>query len=196
MTPGTVQISNFSWNKRLAKCVKLGQYEEVIKLFQQMKQLGIHPDRFTFVPVLQACANLKDLEEGKRVHTQIIQRGHESDGYVSNGLIDMYTKCGSADDAWRVFRKMPRVDAVAWTTMILGCVKCGQGRMALELWHRMQLEGVEPSPFTLLGSSMRVPVQWLLEKAGVSTNKSLKEALSPIASWGAPWLTCIASVGA
>ncbi|CAM6099771.1 unnamed protein product [Calypogeia fissa] len=151
MAPGTVQLSNFSWNKRLTKCVKLGQFEKVIKLFQQMQQQGIHPDRFTFVPVLQACANLQDLEEGKSVHTQILQCGYDSDVYVSSGLIDMYTKCGCADDAWKIFRKMPRVDVVAWTTMILGCVKCGQGRMALELWHRMQLERVDPSPFTFVG---------------------------------------------
>jgi len=39
-----------------------------MQLFQQMQQEGMTPDRFTFVPVLNACANLQALEVG-RVHS-------------------------------------------------------------------------------------------------------------------------------
>ncbi len=34
---------------------------------------------------------------------------------VVNSLVDMYAKCGSMDDAWRVFNKMPSRDVVTWT---------------------------------------------------------------------------------
>jgi pentatricopeptide repeat protein len=49
MAPGTVQLSIFSWNSRLARYVKAGQYENTTRLFQQMKQEGMSPDKFTFV---------------------------------------------------------------------------------------------------------------------------------------------------
>jgi pentatricopeptide repeat protein len=63
----------------------------------------------------------------------------------------MYAKCGSMQDAWRVFNKMPSQDVATWTAMIFGHVKCGQGQKALELFQRMQQEGVWPDRVTLVG---------------------------------------------
>jgi pentatricopeptide repeat protein len=45
---------------------------------------------------------------------------------VASSLVNMYAKCGSIEDAWRVFHKMTSHDVVYWTVMILGHVKCGQ----------------------------------------------------------------------
>ncbi len=61
----------------------------------------------TFVGVLNACASVVALEEGRQVHEQIIENGCESDVCVGNSVIDMYTKRGSMDDACKVINKMP-----------------------------------------------------------------------------------------
>jgi pentatricopeptide repeat protein len=74
------------------------------------------------------------LEEGRCVHLQIIECGWDSDVFVANSLVDIYTKCGSIEDAWRVFNKMLSRDVVTWNAIILGHVKCGQGQKALELF--------------------------------------------------------------
>jgi len=94
----------------------------------------LRPDKFTFVGLLNACAGLGALEDGRLVQEQLIQSGCESDVFVGNSLVDRYAKCGSLEDAWRVFNKMPSRNTVTWTTMILGHVKCGQGQKALELF--------------------------------------------------------------
>ncbi|CAK9264941.1 unnamed protein product [Sphagnum jensenii] len=151
MAPGTVQMDSFSWNRRLAKYVKTGEYEKTMELFKQMQKRGMRPDKFTFVPVLNACAGLRALEEGRRAHQLIMQTGCEADVFVGSSLVDMYAKCGSMEDAWRVFCKMPSQDVVTWTAMILGCVRCGQGEKALELYKRMQQEGVQPNAVTFKG---------------------------------------------
>jgi pentatricopeptide repeat protein len=67
----------------------------------------VHPNTVTFVGVLNACASVVALKEGRSVHEQIIQSGCESDVFVGSSLVDMYAKCGSLEDAWRVFHKMP-----------------------------------------------------------------------------------------
>jgi pentatricopeptide repeat protein len=59
MAPGTVQMDSFSVNTRLAKYVKTGEYEKTMELFKQMQKRCMRPDRFTFVPVLNACAGLR-----------------------------------------------------------------------------------------------------------------------------------------
>ncbi|CAK9263310.1 unnamed protein product [Sphagnum jensenii] len=151
MAPGTVQLDMFSWNRRLARYVKAGQHEKTIELYQEMQQKGMSPDNFTFVPVLNACASLRALEAGRKVHEEIIQSGCEADVFVGNSLVDMYSKCGSIEDACKVFNNMPSRDVVTWNAMILGHVKCGQGQKALELFHQMQQKGVQPTPATLIG---------------------------------------------
>jgi pentatricopeptide repeat protein len=77
--------------------------------------------------------------------------GCEGNVFVGSSLVDMYAKCGSLEDAWRVFNKMPSRDVVAWNTMIFGHVKCGQGQKALDLLRQMQQEGVWPNPVTFVG---------------------------------------------
>ncbi len=151
MSPGSVQLNIFAWNARLARYNKSGQYEETMELYHQMKRDCIIPDRITFVRVLSACANLRALKEGRYIHAEIVQSGCESDVYVGSSLVDMYAKCGSIEDAWRVFNIMPTHDVVAWSAMILGHVKCGQGQKALELFDQMQQDGVEPDSVTFIG---------------------------------------------
>jgi len=79
----------------------------------------------TIVGMLNACASILELEEGRYIHEQIIQSSCKSISFVGNSLVDMYTKCGSMDDAGRVFNKMPLHNVVTWTPMVLGHVKCG-----------------------------------------------------------------------
>ncbi|CAK9275154.1 unnamed protein product [Sphagnum jensenii] len=140
-----------SWNAMISGHVKCGQGQKALRLFQQMVQEGMEPDHITFVGVLNACASVVALEEGRFVHEQIIQRGLEFDVFVSNSLVDMYAKCGSMEDAWRVFNKMPLHDVVTWNALIFGHVKCGQGYKALELFQQMQQEGVQPNTITFVG---------------------------------------------
>ena len=42
---------------------------------------------------------------------------------VSNGLMDMYAKCGSMEEAYLVFSQIPVKDIVSWNTMIGGYSK-------------------------------------------------------------------------
>jgi pentatricopeptide repeat protein len=54
----------------------------------------------------------------------------------------MYAKCGSIEDARRVFNGMSLQDVVSWSSMIMGYVKCGEGQKALDLFQQMQSKGV------------------------------------------------------
>ncbi|CAN5963008.1 unnamed protein product [Sphagnum jensenii] len=135
MAPGRMQLNIFAWNQKLTKDVKDGQLEKAMQLFQQMQQEGMSPEKFTFVQVIKACAGLGRLEDGRLVHKQLIQSGYKSNVFVCNSLVDMYAKCGSIEEAWSVFEKMPSRNVVTWTAMILGHVQCWQGQKALELFE-------------------------------------------------------------
>ncbi len=106
MAQDTVQLNIFGWNQKLSKYVKDGQLEKAMQLFQQMQQ-GVSSNKFTFVQVIKACAGLGTLEDGRLVHKQLIETGCQSDVFVCYSLVDMYAKCGSIEESWRVFDNMP-----------------------------------------------------------------------------------------
>jgi pentatricopeptide repeat protein len=80
---------------------------EALELAQQMRNEGVEAAPMTFVGMLNACASVAALQHSRHIHSPIIQRGYESDIFVATSLIDMYAKCGSIEDASRVFNKMP-----------------------------------------------------------------------------------------
>ncbi|CAM6127307.1 unnamed protein product [Calypogeia fissa] len=151
MAPGIVNRYPIAWNLELTRCVKSGQHQRALGIFQEMHQEGMNPDLYTFIPVLNACASLRALEEGRRIHTQIITNGYQSDVYVATSLLNMYAKCGSIKDARRVFDKMPTRSVVSWNAMIRGYVECGQGQKALGLYRVMKTQKVKPDFVTFVG---------------------------------------------
>ncbi len=130
--------------------VQSGQGKKGLELFRQMQQEGVQPDSVTIVAVLNACASVVALEEGRSVHQQIVEHEWDSDIFVMNSLIDMYAKCGSMEDAWRVFSKMPSRDVVTWTVILGGCAMHGHGKEALKLFEWMCKEGVQPDDVTFV----------------------------------------------
>lgn len=139
-----------SWTAMITGCVKCGQGPKALELFQQMQERGVEPNTVTFVGAVSACASRGALEEGRRLHKQIIQRRFESNFYVGSSLIDMYVRFGEIEDAWAVFQSIARPDVVAWSAMILGFAKCGQGQRALELFAQMQKFRVTPNSLTFV----------------------------------------------
>jgi hypothetical protein len=55
-----------------------------------MQLEGLIPDRFTFVPMLNACASSRALERADK----LINRSLKADVFVGSSLVDMYVKCG------------------------------------------------------------------------------------------------------
>ncbi len=130
-----------SWNAVILGHVKCGHGQKALELFCQMKcKAVVLPDPATFVGVLNACASIAMLKEGRWVHEQTIESCLKTDVFVGSSLIAMYAKCGSIEDAFRVFYRMPTHNVVSWNAMILGHVQCGRGQKASELFQTMQLE--------------------------------------------------------
>jgi hypothetical protein len=50
-----------------------------------------------------------------------------SEVFVGNSLVYMDAKCGSMEDAWRVFNKLPMSDVVSWNAMTLAHGNVGKG---------------------------------------------------------------------
>eukprot|EP00249_Psilotum_nudum_P013933 c24584_g8_i1 orf=540-2285(+) len=139
-----------TWNAMITACAQYGNAKASLELFEQMQGDGVKPDRVTFMSILDACSSLGALVWGRQVHAYIIDRGIESGIDVSNALMSVYGRCGSIEDAYRMFSKMPKHDMISWNAMIGAYAQNGNSREALQLFQEMQIEGVSIDEITLV----------------------------------------------
>ncbi len=149
-------------------------------------------DKFMFVQVINTCAGLGAFAEGRIVCEHLIQSGCESDVFVGSSLLDIYAKCGSMEDAWRVFNKMPSQNVTTWMTMILGHVNCGQKE--LELFQQIQ-QGVLPISITFMGVLNACATISVLEEGRCVHEWINKSDCEADVFVGKSWLTCISKCG-
>ncbi|XP_020520638.1 pentatricopeptide repeat-containing protein At3g53360, mitochondrial isoform X2 [Amborella trichopoda] len=140
-----------SWNAMIAAYLKHDHGPEVLRLLRLLHSAGMKPDQFTMGSGIGACADLAALEPGNQIHGYVNKIGLGSDLSISNALIDLYSKCGSLEDAHKVFTWMSDPDVVSWSSLVVGYAQYGYGEEALHLFSKMQDLGIKPNHITLVG---------------------------------------------
>lgn len=139
-----------SWSTIIAGYAQIGQSSYALELFETMQGKGIHPDRVSYLSILKACCGVGAISVGKVFHSQAIRDGLQSDITIGNTLIDMYVKCGSLEEAQKVFEHLPHRDVVSWASMITAYLEHGRGFSAVDCFDKMREEGVELDRVTFL----------------------------------------------
>ncbi|WZZ01875.1 hypothetical protein YC2023_074203 [Brassica napus] len=137
------------WNSIIGGFAQNSKNDEALKLFKRMKRAGFTAEQATLTSVLRACTGLTLLELGMQAHVHIVK--YDQDLILNNALVDMYCKCGSLDDARRVFNGMKERDVITWSTMISGLAQNGYSQEALELFESMKASGTKPNYITIVG---------------------------------------------
>ncbi|XP_076909055.1 pentatricopeptide repeat-containing protein At5g39350-like [Bidens hawaiensis] len=138
-----------SWNSLISGYFRNGFVNESLLVFDEMAGDKVEIDVATVVSVLPACACLKCVDFGKKIHDLV--KGNNLDGnlFVRNALVDMYVKCGRMDDARVVFDETSQRDVVTWTAMINGYIVNNDVKTVISLCPLMLLDNVKPNAITL-----------------------------------------------
>lgn len=143
-----------SWTTMIAGFARSGECKQALALFREMRRANVEPDQVALVAALSACAEVGDVELGRWIHafSNSLLKQHQLLVSLDNALVHMYSRCGFVEEAYRVFREMPRRSAVSWTTMITGFAMHGRGEDALAMFEQMlNTRGVEPDDITFIG---------------------------------------------
>ncbi|XP_057960483.1 pentatricopeptide repeat-containing protein At3g05340 [Malania oleifera] len=127
-----------------------GLEEEAIQIFVKMVKAGLEIDPNVISAVLGVFGVDTSLVLGKQIHSMAIKSGFIANPFVSNGLINMYAKCGNLEESMKVFGQMPHRNSISWNSMIAACARHGEGSRALQLYEEMRVEGAEPTDVTFL----------------------------------------------
>ncbi|KAG0592855.1 hypothetical protein KC19_1G285400 [Ceratodon purpureus] len=147
---GLVKKGAGSCNKMIAGYLDYNQAEDAMGVFRQMHEEDVQPNAGTYMIILKACASLSALKWGKEVHACIRHGGLKSDVRVGTALLGMYAKCGSIQEARRIFDNLMDHDIISWTVMIGAYAQSGDGKEAYRLILEMEQDGFKPDAITYL----------------------------------------------
>ncbi|KAK8913673.1 Pentatricopeptide repeat-containing protein [Platanthera zijinensis] len=145
---------HISWSSIIACYTRHKCPLESLELYRRMlremgaENLNLNYNKFTASSALAATTAVLSLRHGKEIHCHAVRAGMESDAVLWSALSDMYAKCGSIDNARRVFDLSSDRDVVSWTAMIGGYFDGGRTVEGLALFSQMLSLGVRPNDFT------------------------------------------------
>ncbi|GKC31618.1 pentatricopeptide repeat-containing protein [Tanacetum coccineum] len=146
-----VERSVVSWNSMVSGYAQNGFYMEALELFREMQMEGdVTPNYVSLMSVLPAISGLGALEIGKWVHFFAVRNGIKIDPMLGSALIDMYSKCGSIEEALQLFESLSQKNVITWNSIITGLAIHGRAKDALDHFTKMQESGISPNDVTYI----------------------------------------------
>lgn len=139
-----------AYNTLIAGRAQNGFSEGALDQYNKMKTAGFRPDKITFVSVISSCSELATLGQGQQIHAEAVKTGYSRVASVISSLVSMYSRCGCLDDSVNAFSESEEADVVVWSSMIAAYGFHGKGKEAIELFNRMDQEGLEANDVTFL----------------------------------------------
>ncbi|XP_057779225.1 pentatricopeptide repeat-containing protein At1g71420-like isoform X2 [Salvia miltiorrhiza] len=140
------------WTGVMAASVER-DHAQVVVLFNQMRwEDDFYPDCYVFTVLLKACANLVTESAAAAVHGQVVRAGFLNGIELDNALIHAYSRCGSVDNAERVFHDMSSRDVVSWNSMLKAYVVHGKAETSSDLFAQMDVAPDEATFVALMTS--------------------------------------------
>ncbi|KAL2228786.1 UNVERIFIED_CONTAM: Pentatricopeptide repeat-containing protein, mitochondrial [Sesamum indicum] len=139
-----------AWTALISGFVNNEEHEKAVCWFLQMIRNSIRPNPLTLSSLLSASASSAFLSFGLQIHALAFKLDMEHELSVQNSFVSVYSKRGSVDDAYKVFKSIATPNIVSFNSMIAGFAHNGFGGEALELFRKSVHDGHQPNQVTFL----------------------------------------------
>lgn len=148
---GMTRKDIISWSTIIAIYSQGGHAKEAFNYLSWMRREGPKPNEFALASVLSVCGSMALLGQGKQVHAHALCIGLDREAMVHSALINMYSKCGSLQEALKIFDGIKSNDIISWTAMINGYAEHGYSQEAIRLFENISDVGLIPDRVTFIG---------------------------------------------
>ncbi|TYI74336.1 hypothetical protein E1A91_D07G193000v1 [Gossypium mustelinum] len=99
-----------------------GMADHALKLFLEMRRIGVKPNAITFVGVLNACSHVGLINDGYKYFNMMINEYGIKPAIEHYGcLVDILCRAGCLEEAKDIIEEMPmRPNKVIWMTLLSG----------------------------------------------------------------------------
>ncbi|KAI3812347.1 hypothetical protein L1987_17054 [Smallanthus sonchifolius] len=113
-----------SWTSIISVFAMHGMAKEAVDSFKRMEQVGMKPNRVTFLSILSACSHGGLVEEGLVFFKKMVNESRIVPGIKHYGcLIDMLARAGRFEEAEKMALEVPKdmANDVIWRTLLGAC---------------------------------------------------------------------------
>ncbi|CAA7395628.1 unnamed protein product [Spirodela intermedia] len=146
------RMSIILWNCMISACAQNSRPAQAVDLFHRLVSSPDHPkaNHVTMASILPAIAEIGDLELGRWAHRFMEADSRRqgvlrSNSILATAFVDMFCKCGSPEEARKIFGGIASKDAICFNAMMAGLAVNGRGAEALQLFAEMREMGVRPN---------------------------------------------------
>ncbi|KAH7663732.1 TPR-like protein [Dioscorea alata] len=152
-----------SWNAMIMGLAQHGQGVEALKMFRQLQDHGLQPDRITLLGALSACRYEALITEGNALFSSMVEKyGIVRDIEHYALMVDMFGQAGMLEKAINIIETMPfKPDESVWGLLLEACRIHGDlvfaemvAKKALELEPRFAL------PYVVLAKIYETRGKW------------------------------------
>ncbi|KAL9265358.1 Pentatricopeptide repeat-containing protein, partial [Drosera capensis] len=120
-----------SWNNILLALGIHGAVDELFASFENMKAVGVKPDKVTFTCVLSACSHAGRLDDGlKYFRSMVKEYGIEAELEQCNCIVDLLGRAGYLKEAHDLILGLPSSDVRIWGSLLGACQIHGNHQLA------------------------------------------------------------------
>lgn len=112
-----------SWTSMITGFAQHGCSQQALQLFEDMRLVGVKPNKITFVGVLSACSHTGMVDEAL-AYFEMMKNEYKIKPAMDHFacLIDMFVRLGHLDEAFEIIKKMDfEPNEFIWSTMVAGC---------------------------------------------------------------------------
>ncbi|KAK9167808.1 hypothetical protein Scep_002999 [Stephania cephalantha] len=132
-----------TWNLMVRAYAENESSEQAINLLRELQLRGMRPDMVSIMSILPVCACLASMHLVKQCHGYVV-RSMFRDIRLNGALLDLYSKCGSINNAQKLFQLSTGKDLVMFTAMVGAYAIHGMGEEALHVFNNMLDMGIKP----------------------------------------------------
>ncbi|KAK3004976.1 hypothetical protein RJ639_019820 [Escallonia herrerae] len=128
-----------SWNTMMTGFVLHGCSGEALALYDRMRELGIEPNRGTFVPLISAYGLAKLVNEGERVFSSMTE-DYNIIPYLDHcaAMVEIYGRSGRLEEAVQFIEDMGvEPETSIWGALLTACMVHGNIRLAVLAGERL-----------------------------------------------------------
>ncbi|CAL5332630.1 unnamed protein product [Camellia sinensis] len=112
-----------SWTSMITGFAQHCCSQQALQLFEDMRLVGVRPNKITFVGVLSACSHTGMVDEAL-AYFEMMKNEYKIKPVMDHFacLIDMFVRLGHLDEAFEIIKKMDfEPNEFIWSTMVAGC---------------------------------------------------------------------------
>ncbi|KAG9453266.1 hypothetical protein H6P81_006170 [Aristolochia fimbriata] len=139
-----VNPNKVTWECFMTAVVQSGSINNILGIIKRLESGGVRPNLTSISSLLKICESPDVVHYVKELEQYLVIEGYLSDKTMASLFLNFYLKFANFDAANDIFKCIGVKELGDWNSMISSYANSRQGDIALELFHSMREDGIEP----------------------------------------------------